>query len=81
MGRIVLAAIGWGFAGLIMTPFAVFLAMLVLYSLDSRCGTPGDSGGCEMGMAMVILMSALPGFVLFFAVALIRGFMRRRRGI
>ena len=36
----------------------VLAIMAVVYQLDSHCGTPGDSGGCEMGMAVAVFASA-----------------------
>ena len=76
MGRLLLRALGWGLVGMIVVPLVVLLLM-ILYATSSVCGTPGDSGGCEMGMATVLIGSVLPGFVLFFGVTLGRGLMRR----
>lgn len=79
MGRLLLHALGWGVVGLFVVPLVVLLLMIVLYATSSVCGTPGDSGGCEMGMAIVLIGSVLPGFGLFFLVALARGLMRGTR--
>jgi hypothetical protein len=77
MGKLILRALGWGLIGLLAAPLAILAAMLVVYQFDPRCGTPGDSGGCEMGIAAAVVSAALPGAILFFLVALVRGLMRR----
>ena len=56
-----------GLVGLVATPIVVFFVVLTLaHLLDSRCGTPGDSGGCEMGSASIALASAIPGAIALF---------------
>ena len=71
--------LGFGLLGLIVTPIVVGIAALVLaYSLDSRCGTPGDSGGCEMGIASLAIASALPGLAIGVAFVLYRYFRKKR---
>ena len=50
--------------------------MMVVYQLDSRCGTAGDSGGCEMGIFAAVIASALPGAIVFFLFVLVRGLVR-----
>ena len=77
MGSIILRAIGWGVVGLFVVPLATFAIMAVVYQLNSQCGTPGDSGGCEMGMGVAVVASALPGAIAFFLFVLIRGLNRR----
>ena len=63
--------------GLIAAPIAVFVLVLILNSFNKVCGTPGDSGGCEMGLAAAVIASALPGAAIGFAVNLIRALRRR----
>jgi hypothetical protein len=76
---LVLRIVGFGLLGFIVTPIVVGITGLVLaYSLDSRCGTPGDSGGCEMGIASIAIASALPGLAIGVAFALYRHFRRKR---
>ena len=76
---LVLRIAGFGLLGFIATPIVVGIAVLVLaYSLDSRCGTPGDSGGCEMGVASLAIASALPGLAIGVAFALYRHFRKKR---
>jgi hypothetical protein len=60
-------------AGIFVTPLAVFLLVLILNQFNPRCGTPGDSGGCEMSLVTVPLMSVLPGAAIGFVVGAVRG--------
>ena len=74
-----LKILGFGLLGLVVTPIVVgTVALTLAYSLDSRCGTPGDSGGCEMGIASLAIASALPGLAIGVAFALYRHFRRKR---
>ena len=74
-----LKILGFGLLGFVVTPIVVGIAVLALaYGLDSRCGTPGDSGGCEMGVASIAIASALPGLAIGVAFALYRHFRRKR---
>lgn len=76
---LVLRILGFGLLGFVATPIVVGITVLVLaYSLDSRCGTPGDSGGCEMGVASIAIASALPGLAMGIAFALYRHFRKKR---
>ena len=63
--------------GFIVTPVLVFALTLTLHFFNAVCGTPGDSGGCEMGLAAVTIASALPGAAIGFIVNLVRGWRRR----
>lgn len=77
MGTIIGRAIGYFFLGAIALPLALLPIMIVVYMLDSRCGSPGDSGGCEMGIASVEL-SAIPiGALLGLAFGIWRGIKAR----
>lgn len=74
-----LKILGFGLLGFVVTPVVVGIVGLVLaYSLDSRCGTPGDSGGCEMGIASLGIASALPGLAIGVGFALYLHFRRKR---
>jgi hypothetical protein len=78
MWSIALRTILFGLLGLIVTPFVVlFLTLAIAYSVDSRCGTPGDSGGCEMGAASLAIVSSIPGALLGAGFGLWRGIRRR----
>ena len=72
--------LAFGLLGLIVTPIVVAILFLTAaHILDPRCGTPGDSGGCEMGAASIGFYSALPGLVLGVAFALIQDYRKRRK--
>lgn len=74
IGRVV----GFGLLGLIVTPVVVAITVLTLAHLfDPSCGTPGDSGGCEMGAASMGFVSALPGLAIGVAFALYRHFRKK----
>ena len=48
------AAVGAGLrcvAEAIIVPIIVFVVVLIAERFDPMCGTPGDAGGCEMGLA------------------------------
>lgn len=77
MRALILRAPGRGLVGLFVVPLAVLGIMTMVYQLDSRCGSPGDSGSCEMGVAVAIFASALPGAIVFFLFVLIRDLNRR----
>ena len=71
-------SLAYGLAGLIATPIVVSITVLTAaHLLDQHCGTPGDSGGCEMGAVSIGLLSALPGLALGVAFAVFRHFRRR----
>jgi prepilin signal peptidase PulO-like enzyme (type II secretory pathway) len=71
--------VGFGLLGMIVTPILVVIIVLTLaYQFDPRCGTPGDSGGCEMGAASLGFVSALPGLAIGVAFALYRHFRKKR---
>lgn len=74
LGKIV----GFGLLGFIVTPIVVAITVLVIaHIFDPRCGTPGDSGGCEMGAASMGFVSALPGLMIGVAFALYRHFRKK----
>ncbi len=81
VGWILVKSTFYGLVGLVAVPVLLFLVVIVLGRvLDPRCGTPGDSGGCEMGAAGIAFASAIPAFALFFLVALVLAIRRRGRG-
>ena len=80
MLRLVVKVFAFGLAGLIVAPVAMFFIVLtVAHVFDPRCGTPGDSGGCEMGAASIAIFSALPGLAVGVAFALIQGYRNRAK--
>jgi hypothetical protein len=69
-----------GLIGLIATPIVVAILVLVAARLlDPRCGTPGDSGGCEMGAVAIAIASALPGMAVGICLPLFQAYRKRRR--
>jgi hypothetical protein len=79
LARLLGRALLWGAAWSLLAPLAGLVPMIAIYIADTRCGTPGDSGGCEMGMASVLIGLVPTGFALGFLVTLIRGILRLRR--
>jgi hypothetical protein len=60
----------WGLAVAIGIPAVVFVGILIANTLDPQCGTPGDSGGCEMGLASGTITAVVIGLVLGIVVAI-----------
>ena len=80
MLRLIVRVFAFGLAGLIVVPVAMFFIVLTAaHLLDPRCGTPGDSGGCEMGAAGIAIYSMLPGLAIGVAFALIQGYRNRAK--
>lgn len=80
MLRLVARSFGFGLVGFIATPIAVFFIVLIIaHTFDSHCGTPGDSGGCEMGALSIAVFSALPGLAIGVALALIQAYRGRAK--
>jgi hypothetical protein len=73
IGRI----LGFSILGAAVLPALVLVIMIAVYVTDSRCGTPGDSGGCEMGMATTVLVSAPIGAAIGFIVGIWKSVRRR----
>ncbi len=79
MLRLLGMSVLFGLIGVIVLPIVVFFTVLIAaYALDSRCGTPGDSGGCEMGAAVMGFASAGPGLAIGVALALWRHYRKQR---
>jgi hypothetical protein len=73
-------ALAFGVIGAVCVPIAVFFMVLVAaHVFDPRCGTPGDSGGCEMGAAAMAIAAVLPGLAIGVAVALFQAWRKRAR--
>ena len=70
-----------GIAVAIALPAFVFVAILIANANNPTCGTPGDSGGCEMGLASGTIAAVFIGLVLGASIAVaaaIAGRIRRR---
>lgn len=70
--------IGYALAGGVVLPLVVLAVMLVVYAMDSRCGSPGDSGGCEMGIAMLVLSASPVGAALGLVAGIVRSIRKGR---
>jgi hypothetical protein len=68
-----LPIVGWTLIGAIITPIITFLLVLAALRIDPGCGAPGDSGGCDMDLASLTILSVLPGAALGFLFAIARG--------
>ena len=78
MTWIVIRSILFGLVGAVVAPIAIFFLVLTLgYAFDSRCGSPGDSGGCEMGIASLMIGAVPVGAALGIALAIWRSVRRR----
>jgi hypothetical protein len=76
------AALGAGLGcvvGAIMVPIAVFVVVLIGEQFDPACGTPADSGGCEMGLASSTMMAVIPGVLIGIVVGFALGWRGPRR--
>lgn len=79
-GSVILTALGWMLLGALIAPVVTLLFSILFYVFDSRCGSAGDSGGCEMGIFVLVIGSILPGAVFGFVLGMARALRRRRRG-
>ena len=78
MTRLLTKALLSGLVGLVIGPLLGVIAVFGLMLFDPKCGSPGDSGGCAMGLLTVPIALALPSFGLFALVSLIRNLWRLR---
>ena len=69
----------WAVLGAIILPILAFLFVLIVNQFDPRCGTPGDSGGCEMGLVVAAVVAILPGAAIGLLLGLLRAWSRARR--
>jgi hypothetical protein len=60
-----------GIGTAIAIPAFVFCGILIANALNPRCGTPGDSGGCEMGLASGTIGAIVIGLALGAIVAIL----------
>jgi hypothetical protein len=73
------AAVGAGLGclvGAFIVPLAVFVVVLIAERFNPQCGTPADSGGCEMGLASSTIMAVVPGV----PIGVVVGFALGQRG-
>jgi hypothetical protein len=70
-----------GIATAIAVPTFVFIAILIANANNATCGTPADSGGCEMGLASGTIAAIFIGLMLGASIAVaaaIAGRIKRR---
>jgi hypothetical protein len=79
IGKAVSKIIGTALLGAVLAPLIAFVPSMAIYILDWRCGTPGDSGGCEMGIAVNLLAAIPVGAALGFLYGLWRVWRPRRK--
>jgi hypothetical protein len=79
MGGLILRSILWGILGAIVVPVLGGILLFTATRADPRCGTPGDSGGCEMGVAAAAIMMIPAGAIGFALVSFLRGYRRLSR--
>jgi uncharacterized membrane protein len=76
------AALGAGLGcvvGAIIVPIVVFIVVLIAERFDPACGTPADSGGCEMGLASSTIMAVIPGILIGIVVGFALGLRGSRQ--
>jgi hypothetical protein len=74
LGRGLLGAVGAAVAA----PILVFVLGFIATRFDSTCGTPGDSGGCEMWLGVAAISSVLPAAGVGFVIGAVRAWRRPR---
>ena len=79
LGRLVGRAALWGSAWAFLLPIVGFSAMLIAIQFDPTCNSPGDSGGCYMGLVTVPILLSVPGALLGFIVTFGLGLYRLQR--
>lgn len=70
--------LGWTLAGSIVVPLAILLLTLAIVAFDSKCGGPGDSGGCAMGVASIVMAAVPFGALIGFCYGLWRAVKKHR---
>ena len=66
-------------AGAILVPVIVFVIVLIRNQFDPVCGTPADSGGCEMGLFAIPITSIVPGVMIGILAGFLLGWLRAAR--
>jgi hypothetical protein len=66
-------------AGAFLVPIAVFIIVFVRNAFDPVCGTPADSGGCEMGLFSIPITSIVPGVLIGIMAGFALGWQRASR--
>jgi hypothetical protein len=74
--RVIGRGLLWAIGGAVLAPLLTLLVAVPLYYFNNACGTPGDSGGCEMGFAVMVITSPLIGAPAGFLFGVVRTMMR-----
>lgn len=77
-GAAVGAGLGCLFGGFVALAGS-FVIVLVLNQFNPVCGTPADSGGCEMGLVSVPIQAIVPGAFIGIAIGVSLGVWRAYR--
>jgi hypothetical protein len=77
--RLAGGVLGWTLGCALAAPFVTLALIVPFYLADKACGTPGDSGGCEMGFGVMVIMSPLVGAPVGFVVGVVRAMLRMHR--
>ena len=73
----VVRVIGYGLAGFVLGALAGAALGIANVALNPVCGSPGDSGGCAMGIPMIAIGAGFLGAAAGAVVAVVR--LARRR--
>ena len=65
--------------GAFVVPIVAFVIVLIRNKFDPVCGTPADSGGCEMGLFSIPITSIVPGVLIGIMVGFGLGWLRASR--
>jgi hypothetical protein len=60
-----------GVATAVAIPVVVFCSILIANRMNPQYGAPGDSGGCEMGLAVGTIGGIVIGLVLGVIIAIV----------
>lgn len=68
----------WGILGLAAGPVVIYCLILLALYLDPSCRA-GDMLTCRLDAGLNLVLGAIGGFVLFFAVSLVRSLLNKAR--
>lgn len=68
----------WGILGLFAGPVVVYCLILLALYMDPACRA-GDQQTCRLDVGLNLVLGAVGGFVLFFAISIGRSLLARAR--
>ncbi len=77
MTRLLTKALLSGLVGLVIGPLLGVIAVFGLMLFDPKCGSPGDSGGCAMGIPAMAIGTAVLCAAAGAVLAVVRTARRR----